>query len=545
MLALVLYVPCASMEAIDGATSAEDPLVDDVEPSPGQAPIGPNTLTGLFDWPRQFLERLVDDPVGSHFVNQLKRNHGCGIQVNTDYSGFGGPEIALQAIAGAVQEQHTGVNWPVPRLLFWRASDILPRRRRMLLAASADARPLHVFGDLMSRIRRSTRYRLRSAMESAEAEFKLAIDQGNTGTDLEAIALGIGEMVMKKLFDILRDTFHRDRTSYCYRCKGLCRIHGPTPGEADNKCNMRIAVAGTTCTSWSAMGTQGRWLAASAVPFAVWAMETLFWSPHIIFHECTPRFDVATLMAAFGTAYLVISLVFSPTHLGWPASRSRRFTIMLHRQLVVLPHMLSQALFSSFFFRRCGANGNIFFCAPQADVAENLGKMAGELHMERDGNWTPREVLKQGALQRLLGYERMCRRIHGGRRLSFLVNLRQNASFTRSLAKYVPTLMTSTSLIWSMRHGRTLSPEEHLVVMGLAVYSQDLFYVSRGLAVPGILVRLNNHRLSKADILHASGNGMVQIAIGAILMFGIGGVVVVSHVSESNASDSDLEDPEI
>jgi hypothetical protein len=39
---------------------------------------------------------------------------------------------------------------------------------------------------------------------------------------------------------------------------------------------------------------------------------------------------------------------------------------------------------------------------------------------------------------------------------------------------------------------------------------------------------------------------MVQIAIGAILMFGIGGVVVVSEVvSESNASDSDLEDPEI
>ena len=64
--------------------------------------------------------------------------------------------------------------------------------------------------------------------------------------------------------------------------------------------------------------------------------------------------------------------------------------------------------------------------------------------------------------------------------------------------------------------------------------------------MPGILVRLNNHRLSKADILHASGNGMVQIAIGAILMFGIGGVVVVSEVvSESNASDSDLEDPEI
>ncbi len=59
------------------------------------------------------------------------------------------------------------------------------------------------------------------------------------------------------------------------------------------------------------------------------------------------------------------------------------------------------------------------------------------------------------------------------------------------------------------------------------------------------MIRLNNHGLSKADILHASGDGMVQIAIGAILMFGIGGVVVVSHVSVSNASGSDLEDPEI
>ena len=144
----------------------------------------------------------------------------------------------------------------------------------------------------------------------------------------------------------------------------------------------------------------------------------------------------------------------------------------------------------------------------------------------------------------MLAYEKLCVRIHGNRRgLPFLVNLRQSPHYTRALAKYVPTLMTSTSMIWSMKHNRLLTPQEHLVVMGLPIFhpagEQNI-----GDDVPGIVKLMHRGKLINADILHAAGNGMVQISVGAVLIFALGGFKPVDQSQSSSGSGSE-SDPEI
>ena len=69
----------------------------------------------------------------------------------------------------------------------------------------------------------------------------------------------------------------------------------------------------------------------------VWAFETLarLAAPDVIVHDCTPRFDTGALELIFGGMFVVMSLVFSPTDLGWPANRPRRWTLMIHWRRVV------------------------------------------------------------------------------------------------------------------------------------------------------------------------------------------------------------------
>ena len=99
-----------------------------------------------------------------------------------------------------------------------------------------------------------------------------------------------------------------------------------------------------------------------------------------------------------------------------------------------------------------------------------------------------------------------------------IVNLMQNAEGSWSLSKVVPTLPTRTSLIWSMRHKRCLHPHEHLLVMGLPVFDSGRNFEE----LSGIEQLVRSGRLTGADIVHAAGNSMVQISVGAFLIFALG-----------------------
>jgi hypothetical protein len=216
-------------------------------------------------------------------------------------------------------------------------------------------------------------------------------------------------------------------------------------------------------------------MSQSVLPFIIWAYETLFWNPDVVLHECTPTFDVEGLAVVFGAIYVILSFVFCPAELGLPMRRRRRYTLMVHKTRRFIPFAIDQMLFSALFFRQQMVDGHIYWDNTPDEVVQQFVVIeAAAMHLpptDADGNpWPCRSILHQGYLQRLLGYERSCRL--RGRALRFIVNIHQTCKFSRAISKYVPTLLTKTSHIWSMVHRRLLAPIEFLVVMGIPVFRE-------------------------------------------------------------------------
>ena len=87
------------------------------------------------------------------------------------------------------------------------------------------------------------------------------------------------------------------------------------------------------------------------------------------------------------------------------------------------------------------------------------------------------------------------------------------------VSKVVPTLLTSTSALWSCRKQRLLTPRESLAVQGVPIFKrgradEDRFGVEVLALHPD-----KKCRLSDRNIMLMAGNGMQQIAIGSVLLF--------------------------
>ena len=281
----------------------------------------------------------------------------------------------------------------------------------------------------------------------------------------------------------------------------------------------RVAVAGTTCTSWSRLGARWKWTAASAIAFLAWAFETKFWAPDLIVHECTSDFDIGMLQRIFGEAYIIQSLVFSPVSLGIPASRPRRYTLMIARDSLVPQCPFTREGFGALMFKRCVADGHIFWTAPPEEVASSMREYYERLRLapvQASGDpWECEDLLPASQQQRLWNYRKACKK--ACKCLRCIVNLQQEAHFMRSLSERMPCLLTKTSSIWSMRHSRLLTASEHLGVMGVPIFAPgrhddarfnvELLALGRGISARGTR--------------HLAGNGMCLSAIGSVLLFAL------------------------
>lgn len=263
-------------------------------------------------------------------------------------------------------------------------------------------------------------------------------------------------------------------------------------------------------------------MSESVIAFMIWSYETLFWSPDVVLHECTPSFDVEGLATVFGAMYVILSFVFCPSDLGWPTRRRRRYTVLVHKTRRVIPFLVDQLMFSRLFFRRCMLEGHIFWkTTPDQAVQDFMDEKAVSKHLptrDQDGlPWSCRSLLGQGYLQRLLGYERLCRKQN--RPLKYIVNVHQKASFSKCVSNLVPALMTRTSHIWSMVYNRLLMPLECLEVMGLKVFrnGSDALSTDIGIIRLGLRGKLAQHQVAAL-----AGNAMSQVAVGVALMLALG-----------------------
>ena len=134
--------------------------------------------------------------------------------------------------------------------------------------------------------------------------------------------------------------------------------------------------------------------------------------------------------------------------------------------------------FSRVFFRRCTTDGHIFWSAGQDMINAHVRELTATRMLPETTDagdpWQARYVLQQGFYQRLLSYERTCKRLR--RRLRFIVNLSQNVTFMSSFSEVVPTILTRTTLLWSMVHDRFLLSLEYMQIMGLFVLQPNVLH---------------------------------------------------------------------
>ena len=371
-----------------------------------------------------------------------------------------------------------------------------------------------MFGDLLRRVSSKTRRQLRARYSEAE---KLVTARARDGEDLKAVQTQEGTAMMKDclaLLDAEPRSLHD--TAFCFKCKQHCRHYGPADQD---RAMSRMSVAGTTCTPWSRMGSKKQWAAFCTVVFAAWASEVKFWNPDFILHECTEDFDVQLLHDIFGGGFVLFTVKFSPVDLGIPVSRPRVWTLGFNRARVVCHLPFARETFGKFFFRRLQLDGHIYWQAvPEEVKLQFLQRLADKqklaMDIDDDLGVPCRELLAEALHQMLLAYEKQC--FKRSKPLDFIVNLRQKPSFMKSFSIFVPTLMTHTSVLWSMREKFVLPPMGHLDIMGFPVFAHMEMVERSGLEKLALAGSLRDK-----EILSLAGNGMVAAAVGSVFMFAL------------------------
>ena len=290
-------------------------------------PPGASTPEALEQWPEEVVEDcLADGDQDEHFAH-LQDAFEKGIAIETDFSGGAGAEMSVLMILYKFQAMFG----PAAKFCFWRASDILPSCRAVLMQGSWTTGPRHVSGDFDNRLLAAVREKCQALYFRACSACDEMVKQGSSWKTAVA---SVGEQFSASLLDQLDAVnFAADATCWCYKCASYCRLHMP----ADFADYLRCAIAGTVCQPFSAIGKKKKQLARSTVSAFIWAYDLLSWLPHFAIHECTAAFPVKWFKQILGYFYLVFTEVWCITETAWPGRRRRRYSPwMLKDQFVCL-----------------------------------------------------------------------------------------------------------------------------------------------------------------------------------------------------------------
>ena len=443
-------------DADDASGSQPDVGMWDGQQAPEESPVG---IDQVLAWP-EYIRRCIEKKNGMAALRNMMK---VGVHINTDFSGMGCPELAVKAMSKPFRD----VSMDDEHILLWRASDCNARCRKILCAGNDG--PQHVFGDLMGRLSVRRQAKLKSAHRAAEKKYRTLTSDG---VPLARAATIVGEKLRRTVAKVLQGQGFGGML-WCYKHEKMCPACGPPADHPQHRAGyFRIAVAGTTCITWSSMGTKKGWAGWPTIPFMVWAAEVNAWNPHAIIHECVPLFDVEFLAEVFPN-YVASSIVFSPQLLGIPSMRMRRWTLLTRKDVQTkLPFANSE--FAQFCLRPCSENGHCYLLSEDSEQQERIKLMASKRYLpehQQDGtSWSMRQVLPEGLHQKLVMYER-----HVWKRdkeCKYIINLRQTPMYFKSLTEMMPALMTN-SMLWDMTQGRLFTARELLHAHGIGSAHHD------------------------------------------------------------------------
>ena len=321
-----------------------------------------------------------------------------GIHLTTEFSGMGGAEASLERVASAVQAQYEKGR-VFGNISCMRASDKADHCQMVLKQHTGPAAPVCVFGDVTERMPVDMRRKLTASIAASRAHLWTAVARGKDKTKKvrKQHVKEIGRRPFKTVVHVLKkevDTSQHAETcmAYCQQHRDYCSTFKQPTAIPGGSTAIRFLVAGINCFDWSIRGSQDGWLGQSCLSYFEIMREVLTCQYDLVIFECVREFDESGL-EPFAEHYAIQSLTFSPTPLGLPCSRMRKYMMMaLKASFEWIPEVGSfgaRAMFEALFARSLQLYGHQLFAAPQAKIEEMRAQMVEARGMpakRRSGN---------------------------------------------------------------------------------------------------------------------------------------------------------------
>ena len=358
-----------------------------------------------------------------------------GVQLVTHYSGKGTAESIVKQLEEVLREDLRTSGQLASRRLHGLADaqfrcvsacDQLPVCQEMLVEVGAE----HVFGALESRVKPQIYTQLKPLMPTNDGFKSLSKEK------LEEKNLAFRDELFRKR----AKAYTSGNTCWCFRHGAQCPIWGDIDLGAKATAASEpgvISVAGFSCVDFSPReGSAALRLAGKTAPsFWSWLAEVLVLEPTLVFYENGPNFngEVFEQVPEIWQMYAHQDVLVSPSHLGWPVSRLRRFGVLVHRYKAIFNGSGNE--FLHVFRRSCSLSGDIFWSLSPEEyvIAELLKKARKRGHHfrgaqtleELKGRENLKYMVTPTTMDRMVAYEKL-RPMKEGLNGNYIVDLDQS-----------------------------------------------------------------------------------------------------------------------
>lgn len=195
------------------------------------------------------------------------------------------------------------------RAMFTEACEIDPRCREVL-HAWPQSPPTIIHPDVMAKLTRPARASVEEISSRIHTTFMAACQAGENKS-------------------VARDRLSRQcfkEMSAILSLKGAyLRLRAP---DADA---LSLHVAGSPCVHWSTQGDRSGLCGRSNQCFLTWLFERAHCQEDLVLHENTEAFEEKWLFKVLGSTHFIMVLCISPSDLGFPARRLRKWTCMARK----------------------------------------------------------------------------------------------------------------------------------------------------------------------------------------------------------------------
>jgi hypothetical protein len=245
---------------------------------------GPIDIVATMSWPDWLVTSLQHDK--PDLLRQYVKQHRLGIDLYTQFSGLGGPEIGLELLQQALAA-HGCVKSGDQGLLVCEAGDWDAIPQKVLMGLSAPARAKHIFVDICDRLPSD----VKGLMDAAAPE---------KGMEPDAMQACFEAMqcVLESNYD---RCFNAGHCAPCLAHGRGCPLYDEQ--QSDRAEALRVMWGGPPCLDDTIMGNRAGHFGPQSKHFLIWLMELKKGHFDISVHEGSPGFLPALISDVLGDGF--------------------------------------------------------------------------------------------------------------------------------------------------------------------------------------------------------------------------------------------------